>query len=372
MKKHFLLTCLVILTALVASCNNPAPKLVQEVPLVKLIPVKLGDNYGYINREGKTVIEPQYAEAGMFRDHLALVNTASQAIPEYGFISEDGKFVIPSGYKDATAFNEGIAWVVNKHSAPSAINTKGETQFTLNACSAVKIFKEGLAAFSVGDYANEQWGFVDKEGKVKIAPQYSAVGNFNYGKCGVKNKNEKWGYINRDGKIVIDYKFDVAFNFVRDKAIVISGGKSGVINDSGKYIIIPQFQDIYNDNDMFVIVQDNKWGWCDKYGNILITPQYLEAYPFLENEITAVKTDKGFGYIDKEGKMVINPQFNYAVSFNGNLGLVSTDSDKVGFIDKSGKYVINPQFDDDSYDYVLYLLYGSTTHESVESDLKKK
>lgn len=372
MLKHILLTSIILLAAVISSCNKQTPKPVVAVPTVKLIPVKMGDNFGYIDRQGRTVIEPQFAEACIFRNGLALVNTAEQAIPSYGFISEDGKMAIPSQYKDATVFTEGLAWVVSKNSAPSAINTKGEIKFTMKECSSVKIFKEGLAAFSVGNYQDEKWGFVDKEGKIKITPQFSAAGNFNSGKCGVKNNKEKWGYINKDGKVVINYQFDVAFNFVKDRAIVISGGKSGVINESGKYIINPQFQDMYNDHDMFIIVQDNKWGWCDKYGNILIAPQFEEAYPFLDNEITAVKTDKGFGYINKEGKMVVNPQFNFASSFNGNLGLVTNDSDKVGFIGKDGKYIINPQFDDDSYDYILFLSYGASTHESIESDLNRK
>ncbi len=52
-----------------------------------------------------------------------------------------------------------------------------------------------------------------------------------------------------------------------------------------------------------------------------------------------------YGYIDTEGQSVINPQFDDAWSFSEGLARVKV-ADKFGFIDREGLYVINPQFDD--------------------------
>ncbi len=333
---------------------------------LKLIPVKSGKDFQYIDKEGKIVINPQFSEATVFRNGLALVRSSGNE-PKWGFISEDGKYVISASYQSATVFSDDLAWVVSENAAPTAINAKGEIKITMQDAQTVRTFKEGLAAYSVMDSIGEKWGFVDKEGKVKINPQFSNVGNFSNGKCAVSNDEGKWGYIDKEGKIIINNQFDGAEIFVNGKAVVNSGGKSGVIDENGKYLINPQFSDMMIDNDMFLFEQDGKWGWCDKEGKILINAQFPTAYPFNNNDLAAVESGKSFGYIDKTGKIVINPQFDHAIPFNGKLALVSSSS-KIGFIDTDGKYVINPQFDDISEDLVVYMLNGSSRYESVETD----
>lgn len=348
---------------LFSSCNFFGRGDISEL---KLIPVKSGKEFQYIDKEGKIVINPQFSEATVFRNGLALVRSSGNE-PKWGFITEDGKFSISATYKEATVFNDDLAWVVSENSAPTAINTKGEVKITLTDAQTVRIFKEGLASYSVMDSTGAKWGFIDKEGKVKINPQFSSAHNFSNGKCAVSNKEGKWGYIDKEGKIVINNQFDGAGEFVKGKAVVNSSGKSGVIDENGKYLINPQFSNMMVDNDMFLFEQDGKWGWCDGEGKININAQFSEAYPFNNSDLAAVKSGENFGYIDKTGKIVINPQFDHAIPFNSKLALVSS-SNKVGFIDKEGKYIINPQYDDISQDLAIYMLNGSSKYESVETD----
>ncbi|MDI1255651.1 MAG: WG repeat-containing protein [Flavobacterium sp.] len=84
---------------------------------IKLFPVKSGENYEYVDKEGKIIINPQFAEASIFRDRLALVKASGEK-GKWGFINEDGKYVINATYKSATTFNEGLAWVVTENGAP--------------------------------------------------------------------------------------------------------------------------------------------------------------------------------------------------------------------------------------------------------------
>jgi hypothetical protein len=64
-------------------------------------------------------------------------------------------------------------------------------------------FGEGLAAVKMGGKYNHKWGFIDKNGKVIIEPQFDAVPryngsnertSFNNGLSPVKI-NGKWGFI---------------------------------------------------------------------------------------------------------------------------------------------------------------------------------
>jgi hypothetical protein len=339
----------------------------NEIDEVKLIPVKIGKEFQYIDSDGKIVINPQFSEATIFRNGLALVQTSGDK-PQWGYIGEDGKFVIIAKYKSATVFSEDLAWVVSENAAPSCINTKGELKFTLTKAEEVKNFSDGLAGFKeINEAGEEKWGFVDKDGKVKINAQFSNVGNFLDGKCPVSNIGGKWGYIDKEGKLIINHQFDYAGSFNNGNAVVKLGDKFGTIDINGKFLINPQFSGMLSDGDLFLVVQDGKSGWIDKEGKIIINPQFSKAFPFVNGELAAVQSGKNYGFINKEGKIIINPQFDMALPFNGKLALV-VSSNKIGFIDKDGKYVINPQFDDVSSDLVEYFQTGGSSFDKIKTD----
>ena len=362
MKKNYLVIGAILLAAFLYSCNKGGGRSEE----VKLIPVKAGKEFQYIDQEGKVVINPQFSTATVFRDGLALVQSSGQE-SFWGFISEDGKYAFKANYKRATVFSDGLAWVVSENGAPEAINSKGEIKVTLKDAQVVNVFREGLAAYSVNDGTGLKWGFVDKEGKIAINPQFSRAAGFHNGFCAVGNTENKYGYIDKQGKIAINYQFDEANEFTDGRAIVMQGGKAGVIDEKGKYLINPQFSRMLYDNNMFLFEQDGKWGWCDKDGKIIINPQFGQAYPFAGNDLAPVQSGKTWGYVDHDGKIVINPQFDFAFSFNGKLAAVNSSS-KAGLIDKDGKFVINPQYDDFSSDFFSYLYNGSSNFDNVETD----
>ena len=363
MKHTLQLLVAIVATSILSSCGSGG----DSISEVNLIPVKSGKEFQYIDKEGKIIINPQFKNATVFREGLALVETSGDE-PKFGFIIEDGKYAINPQYKEATVFSDGLAWVVAENAAPAAIDNKGEVKFTLQDAERVKLFKDGFAAFSmVNEEGEEKWGFVDNTGKVVINPQFKSVSNFSDGLCGVRNDDGKWGFINKEGTITINYQFDGAQDFKNSKCIVTSSNKDGVINKEGRYIINPQFSNMKIDGDIFLVNQDGKWGWCDADGKLIINPQFSEAYPFNGNKITSVQSGKSYGYIDKEGKILINPQFDAAMPFNGKLALV-VSAGKIGFIDKDGKYVINPQFDDISRDLVNYYITGGSEFSAANTD----
>ena len=361
MKKNNLFIISLILITLFSSCNRSKE--------IKLYPVKIGDNYQYIDNEGKIVIQSKFGAAGLFSDNgLALVKTLGE-YPKFGYITDDGKYAIMPKYKYATDFNEGLAWVVTENEPPKAINSKGEIKIVLRDAEIVGTFHEGLAGFVILDNGEQKWGFVDKDGKIKINPQFYNVDIFSNGRCAVTNKDGKSGYINTEGKMVINYQFDEAASFHENNmACVKLGDKWGVIDENGKYAINPQFSNIGFDGEYFRIEQDEKWGWCDKNGKIIINPQFESIHSFNYTDLAAVKSGSNWGYIGKDGNFKINPQFEDAFRFNGNIAIVKT-ANKYGFINKNGKYVINPQYEDISPIFVGYVETDYFNTEAVTSKI---
>lgn len=58
-----------------------------------------------------------------------------------------------------------------------------------------------------------------------------------------KDSNGKWGFVNNDGKTVIEPKFDEAMSFSNGLAAVRSGDKWGFIDDSGELVIDYKYSD---------------------------------------------------------------------------------------------------------------------------------
>jgi hypothetical protein len=105
---------------------------------------------------------------------------------------------------------------------------------------------------------------------------------------------------------------------------------------------------------LFVVIVDDKRGYIDQNGRIVIKPQFEGASDFSEGLATISTSENGYkeGYIDETGSIVIPPQFDSATDFSeglaavgfGEFGLDGSGDHIWGFIDKSGRLVISSRF----------------------------
>ncbi|BCL36043.1 WG repeat-containing protein [Nostoc sp. MS1] len=157
--------------------------------------------------------------------------------------------------------------------------------------------------------------------------------------------NNKYGYIDQMGRVVIPPQFDDAENFSEELAVVKIGNKFGYINKTGQLVIPPQFDDAEDfAEELAVIKIGDKFGYIDETGQLVIPPQFDDVQAFNES-LARVKISNKFGYINKSGQIIIEPKFDEAWTFFKGIALVKL-GDKYGYIGKSGQLVIAPQFDD--------------------------
>src|SRR6218665_1301018 len=57
-----------------------------------------------------------------------------------------------------------------------------------------------------------KYGYIDKNGKIAISPQFESAGDFHQGLARIRLDN-KWGFINKNGEIAIEPQFDYAWDF---------------------------------------------------------------------------------------------------------------------------------------------------------------
>ncbi|MDO5479253.1 MAG: WG repeat-containing protein, partial [Clostridia bacterium] len=192
------------------------------------------EQWGYINKKGKYVINPQFGGAAPFdADGLAIVRAGNKI----GIINKKGDYVINPQFDSVSI---------------------GAADQILDAGKSVdSYFADGLLAVESGG----KWGFVNKKGEYVINPQYDYAEAFSDGLAVVKS-GDKYGYINKKGKYVITPQFDKAVSFCNGIAAVgVEDGeddygyaayKFGFINKKGKYIEVE-----FNAYDKKIIISDN-------------------------------------------------------------------------------------------------------------------
>jgi hypothetical protein len=253
-----------------------------------LAAVAVSGKWGYMNETGATAIEPRFEAAGPFSEDLAAVRLGDK----FGYINGQGVLVIPAEYEE------------------------------------VREFSDGMAAVRAGGH----WGYIDKSGKVVIAPRFTEktesrtyagikvdvvlydFSDFHEGLAAVK-VGEKWGYIDKEGKTVISPQFERVLWFSGGLAPVAIGGREGYVDTSGKIAIKPQFEMAFTFKDAVARVAlptkskagDQQWGYIDKKGDFVIPAKFAGADDFREG-MAKVNFREGKvlrnGYVDSSGNLV--------------------------------------------------------------------
>lgn len=116
----------------------------------------------------------------------------------------------------------------------------------------------------------------------------------------------------------------------------------------------------FEKDDLYLIYREGKWGYIDKNGNVIIKPQFPEAWRFSEGlaviepqftdakifseGLAAVSLDGLYGFIDKEGNVVVDIIYEEVRDFNEGLAGVKLNG-KWGYVNKSGEVVIDLKYD---------------------------
>ncbi|MFA6599194.1 MAG: WG repeat-containing protein [Ignavibacteriaceae bacterium] len=210
----------------------------------------------------------------------------------YGFIDKTGKFVIEPNFEEVRDFSNGFA-AVKKDNKWGFIDTTGSITVPFQFTNEPKPFSNGRA-FVQG--ANYTWGIIDTTGKLLVEPKYKQVFPFNGGAAIVSvmdNKFQETFYvIDPNGKVVKEFQKAKKYN---ETITLLSGFTEGLA----------------------VAMKDSKKGFIDTKGKIVIDFKFRQLQPFsdglalaeLFDEKTKIVTK---GFINNKGKMVIvikAPQF---------------------------------------------------------------
>jgi hypothetical protein len=213
-------------------------------------------HWGFIDKTGAMVIEPRFEAAGPFSEGLAMVRIGDQ----YGFIDKEGNYAIPlqNKYVYGPPFNEGFAPAWNLEGKGDLVDKTGKILFDFRY-RGISPFSEGLAAVDVNiegevptgvavdpqkpQVGRRASGYIDTTGHFVIEPKFDFAGPFSEGLAVVgmgSIPSIKAGYIDKTGAVIIPPSFDLACSFHAGLALVATGQrpnfKWAYIDKSGKYV----------------------------------------------------------------------------------------------------------------------------------------
>ncbi len=121
--------------------------------------------------------------------------------------------------------------------------------------------------------------------------------------------------------------------------------KCGFIDITGRVVIEPQFDDVggFLGSDIAPVQVGGKWGYIDRTGELVVEPILSGAIKF-EEVCASAKIGDLWGCIGPDGKVFLEPQYLEPLHFSEGLALAYTkDRDgqnRLTYIDPTGEVVI--------------------------------
>ncbi|MBN1882372.1 MAG: WG repeat-containing protein [Deltaproteobacteria bacterium] len=275
-------------------------------------------------------IEPQFEDAGPFSEGLAPI-FSTEAGELWGYIDTTGTVVIEPKFDAEGLFGEGLA-PVRVDRQWGYINAAGEMVIEPMYATAWT-FADGLAPVGGG----VMWGYIDTEGDVAISPTYTDAFRFSEGMAAVRMAEgitKKWVFINTDGSVAIDGDFTFIDSFSDGLAAVYVEDRWGYINQTGDFVIKPTFEDAYSFTEgLAQVYQDGGYVFIDNKANVVIKSEdvpFDNAGLFREG-LSPIQVGELWGYMNTSGDVIIEPQFEEAYSFSDGLGLIKLEG-RYGYI----------------------------------------
>ena len=243
-------------------------------------------------------------------------------------------------------------------------------------------FSEGLAAVLTGSRSDEAgaWGYIDKQGRMAIAPAYTQASPFQNGLAAV-SQGHLWGYIDPKGQWVIKPRYTTATGFNAEGTALVEDDEHDVLIDrQGKVVKtfplgtrtwgfmpgqklasmeVPTPPRLINtatgtatalpEGVMMLAapsagylpaqVRGSRysgwWGLLDAQGRWAVTPQVLRSReaPMRDGDVVAVRREKDWTFVNPRGEAISQASYERVQWLASGLWLVAGEDGKSTLLD---------------------------------------
>ncbi len=280
--------------------------------------VKQGDRFAFMNEKGTEVFTIEKAEVGgLFWNGIAPVRVGEH----WGYVDKTGRWVHQPQCDEIDTLTDSLQIVV-KNKKRGLINQTGKLVCPIKYDWISELGDSGLGVVQIGhDEFQMQRGVIDKTGRFLLEP----IAGRDFHTVNLKGesdqkifprlKNRVWGFTDNHGKVVIEPQFD-SIDFLGEGMVAVRAKRLiGLVDVRSEKLVCPP-----------------KYYYVRKYSEGL-----AEAQPEL--------TDK-FGYVNRAGNLVIPAAWRATNRFCDGVAAVSPDGStklpQLLWIDRTGKYLWDP------------------------------
>jgi len=298
-----------------------------------------------MNKKGEILIPPQYESVGAFQYDLTWAKNNGKFI----FIDTAGRqeTLFFSDYPEIREFHEGLAAVKNAENKWGFLD-ENYAEIIKPHYNSVSDFNEGYACVQ----REGSYGYIDVTGVETIPLRFNKATPFKYGVSIVK-QDKLWGVIDRHGVAIVEMEYDSMWRWEGDLIFAMKNNKFGILDTSGKVIASPIYESVHQTmnaknlsvNTKNILVQKRGlWGEINSKGEEIFAPVFQGIGVVSDSKLVLFKKNEKFGYMDQSGHVVVSPQYKLASDFiNGRAAVFNG---KWGFIDTTGELVIQDKYDE--------------------------
>lgn len=263
----------------------------------------------------------------------------------YGYIDGDGKVIIEPKYKYATDFQyllNDYAQAYDENDTVTIIDKAGKEYLPFGEYKLVALPQNELIIFQ-----NEEGkcGVVNLDGKKILEPIYDYIEIDLEGAIIVSLGNKK-GAFDKNGNAILDIEYNYILQ-VKDSLIVDKDDKYGLFNLKGEEVISTIYKEVqiahsvgkYEWEVFYVVNNEEKIAFFDNKGKQLTDFLYDEVKPGRDELIPVLKDGK-WGYINLKGEIAIPFDFDSASSFSDEEAEVGLQGEKK-IINTKGEFIEN-------------------------------
>ncbi len=260
----------------------------------------------------------------------------------YGLIAKDGEVTLRNFYNDMFASDGTYAAITDDKNESYFIDFEGDRRF--NFPKDVEIEKLGMMYEDIIPvYTKGKVYYYTASDGLQILGPYDDGESFYCGVAAVK-EGDDWFLITPDGTKVTE-----AYDgfYMNSSGGVVSNGRIFALKGDG-YVMLDEnlqlvsdavYEDVkeFSDSSYAAVKKDGKWGFIDNSGNFVIKPEYEDAYSF-SNGLAPVYSNGLWGFIDTNNRWAVEPLFIDARPLSPNgCGFVKqqdeTDWDLIKFVE---------------------------------------
>ena len=334
-----------------------------------------GYRYGYINYDGKLLLEPEYNELsrvigieddenayilcakngqyGIMKNDEELIPNEYQSIEydesnklftiekskKFGIANLDGNIIVPTEYSQIDI--TGIYLYAQNSQGATVYNNDG-TQVNIDRNIAILNTSNEKYKIRINNENGTKYGVINEDGEQIIEEKYNYIEYLFDNYFIVSNEQSKLGVIDDDDNVKIELNNDALQKIegtnviqatttadsttrlyskdmsqvcemtnanveIADNYIKISNDtETRYFDKDGKEL---KNTEVYPNNTLFAKKENDKWGFVNKNGNIVVEAKYDKVTEFNEYGFAGVRLDGKWGVVNSAGEEVLSPTY---------------------------------------------------------------